>query len=328
MSPIAVDQIPESLGIERPPNQCEFHLTRRTSLCTISKLGRSLIGGPMRRLHLVLLFSAAHCGSGGTQNSSFRLEISSGGGTDLGTQRIAMQAGDTRLIELLVVGAVPGSVTFWAQGLPGFGRLEGPLLTLSPARADQGEYAITLFAKSGNQTASTSLDLVVNRYNSPPRKIENLALGDDHINVRFPMSCPNPNLCTANGTAKLWMATCDPEGDGITIDVEVVVRGRPFSGQPTYSVTTKESFSCPAYWNASVSLPGLVRETSYDFGVRVSDEFGATEGWVQQRGWGFDQGPCTSRLCACYPSGSYCFQDYECCSGVCILDPPPVGHCQ
>jgi len=279
----------------------------------------------MKRLYLVLFISSIHCGTGSTQSSSFRLQIS-GESTDVAVPRITMQGGETRLVQLLVVGAVPGPVTFSAQG-PAFVTLDGPLLTLSPARADQGEYAITVMAKSGSQTASTSLDLVVNRYNSPPRFFaDTVGLGDDRMNGRF--LCPNPSFCTAFGTPKLWLAGCDPEGDGMTMDVEVVIRGHPFSGQPSYSRSTSDVFNCGAgiIWNVTVSLPGLATEQSYDFAVRLTDQFGATNGWVTRPMWGFDQGPCVTRQCACaQPSGIWCEEDYECCSGVCIPNRSPIG---
>ncbi len=279
----------------------------------------------MKRLYLVLFISSIHCGTGSTQSSSFRLQIS-GESTDVVVPRITMQGGETRLVQLLVVGAVPGPVTFSAQG-PAFVTLDGPLLTLSPARADQGEYAITVMAKSGSQTASTSLDLVVNRYNSPPRFFaDTVGLGDDRMNGRF--LCPNPSFCTAFGTPKLWLAGCDPEGDGMTMDVEVVIRGHPFSGQPSYSRSTSAVFNCGAgiIWNVTVSLPGLATEQSYDFAVRLTDQFGATNGWVTRPMWGFDQGPCVTRQCACaQPSGIWCEEDYECCSGVCIPNRSPIG---
>ena len=286
----------------------------------------------MKRLYLVLFISAIHCGTGGTQSSTFRLQIS-GESTDVAASRITMQAGETRLVQLLVVGAVPGSVTFSAEGLPAFGRLDGSILTLSPSRADQGEYAITLIARSGNQTASTSLDLVVNRYNSPPRLFaDTIGFGDGRINGRFQGTCPNPPLCTAFGTPKLWIAGCDPEGDGMTLDVEVVIRGHPFSGHPSYSRSTSDVFNCGAgyFWNVTMSLPGLATEQSYDFALRLSDQFGATNGWVRRPLWGFDQGPCVTRRCACVPSSGWCEQDYECCSGRCIPGgaPPPYGLCQ
>ncbi len=278
---------------------------------------------------VLVLGWAVHCGS---QSSHFQLQISSALSTDVGAPRITMQAGETRLVELLVIGVVPGPVTFSAQGLPAFGGLDGPILTLSPTRADQGEYAITLMAKSGNETASSSLALVVSRYNSPPQAPWEPGLGDERIGARYYPGCPSPETCTANGTPKLWLAACDPEGDGMTMDVEVVLRGQPFSGHPNYSTTTSQSFKCDsgAVWNTTVSLPGLVREQSYDFALRVSDEFGASNGWVHHSWWGFDQGPCATRQCACYPSGIYplCWEDYECCSGVCTSDHLNSGHCQ
>jgi hypothetical protein len=80
---------------------------------------------------------------------------------------------------------------------------------------------------------------------------------------------------------------------------------------------------------------GLTPEISYDFAYRVRDEFGAIggsrysgvvgpDGWISSPRFGFDQGPCTTRQCACLPLPTSppgfhprCGLDLDCCSGVC-----------
>jgi hypothetical protein len=284
----------------------------------------------MRRLHLLLLVSAVHCGT--PSPGRLRLEIASATPSDVAAPRITMRTGETKLVQLLAIGGV-GPVTFAARDLPRFATLQGPILTFSPARPDRGEYAMTLIATSGNETASTPLDLVVERDNTAPRLFEGpvvVHMGDDRIRDRY-MRCPSPVACTAFGTPKLEALGCDAEGDRITFEVEVIRRGQPFSGEPNYAAAANDRCTCSQdpvcyLW---ISLPGLELEQSYDFAVRLSDEFGATEGWVRRLGvLGFDQGPCTTRQCACVPPQWICTQDYECCSGNCVMPGLPPGACE
>jgi hypothetical protein len=147
----------------------------------------------------------------------------------------------------------------------------------------------------GNETASTPLDLIVERYNTAPRLLEGpvvVHMGDDRITDRY-MRCPSPVACTAFGTPKLEVLGCDAEGDRITFEVEVVRRGQPFSGEPNYAAPSNDRCTCSQdpvcyLW---ISLPGLELEQSYDFAVRLTDEFGATAGWVRRRGILSTRGP-------------------------------------
>ena len=270
-----------------------------------------------------------------------------------------LEAGQRVLVQLFVVGTVPAPVTFSAVDLPSFATLDGPLLTLAPSRSAKGTYAIELVATAGNASASSTLNIEVTRFNSPPTRTTNqrVILGDDdgHPDSSHPYLsyyCPNPTLCTAIGVPRLRLEACDAEGDGLLFEVEIVPRGQPFSSKASLSsYVGRDASACSssgddACWGwtggsscASVvmRLRDLAVNQSYDFAIRISDEFGArvasidgssadANGWVRDARWGFDQGPCTTRQCACAPSGGpydfTCAADDWCCSGVCDKSGP------
>src|SRR4051812_45614401 len=106
--------------------------------------------------------------------------------------------------------------------------------------------------------------------------------------------CPSP-WCTVGVDPYLLVYACDAEGDALVADVEVVPRGQPFSRKPTFSGSWPAVYPAPPGGNCAavrVPMPGLTPEQSYDFAVRVSDEFGAvferwysSDGWFQLRSW-------------------------------------------
>jgi hypothetical protein len=294
----------------------------------------------MKAIRLLVLAAALQCGSG-TERANFRLQVSAAGATSGsdGSSRIEMRAGETLVVALLIVGAVPGPVTFTAAHLPPFATLDGPMLKIVPGRVDKGEYEMTLTATAGGNSQSTTLDVVVNRDNKPPflalsaqPPLRTLVFNDD-TGIRG-ATCPGPS-CTAYGTPKLLISVCDEDGDAINVDVEVVPRGRGLSKIPTHSMSFSGPWDFGPCRNVSVPLPGLASEQSYDFALRISDEFGAfagftADGWPDSPSTGFDQGPCTARQCACAPAGtSWCASGVDCCSGVCDLAvPPSITTCQ
>jgi hypothetical protein len=89
-------------------------------------------------------------------------------------------------------------------------------------------------------------------------------------------------------------------------------------------------------------MPGLAPEESYDFALRLSDELGAVavapqagSAWLDHGiyPFGFDQGPCALKACACGPHlGEQCQVDYDCCAGRCFPAPtsanPYLRTCQ
>jgi hypothetical protein len=291
------------------------------------------------RILLTVLFLG--CASGTEQHFHLNLP-SSVSKSDGGVPRLEMRAGEIRVLQLLVVGSVPGPVAISAFNPPPFVTLDGPLVTFAPSRQDAGDYQVTLQATSGSETESVTLLVTVGRFNSAPRWtpfFQAQGFGDDLDGWRF--VCPSPEICTAGPNPFIATYACDAEGDGVVADVEVVPRGQPFAKKTSYSQSFPAIYPPPEGGNCrnfQVRLPGLAPERSYDFAVRVSDEFGAVaqvagspDGWYHTAHEGFDQGPCATRQCACAPSGSHCAIDLDCCSGTCNQTPsgyPPFPRCK
>lgn len=285
------------------------------------------------------LFVAAALGSG-CGESKFQLQLAS---QDIsrapnGASRLEMQAGNALAVQMVVVGAGSGPVTFTADGLPGFAVQKGSLLTLSPRRADAGEYSFTLTATSQGLSSSVPVDLVVTRSNNPPRwlLVNWTGIFSDDKGYRGEGACPGAATCTAYGEPHIQVGTAvDDDGDALRAEVEVVPHGQSFTGTPTFSSPIGSD------GNVTVTFAGLAAGTTYDFAVRLSDEFGAIakpafasqDGWVtSNQSWGFEQGPCTGTQCACLPAGRImCEVGADCCSGVCAPGggaPPGWGACQ
>jgi len=301
----------------------------------------------MKRASFALLVIA--CGS--SQQSHLQLQVtssdSSGMSDDAGAPHVTMTTGQTRLLVLVAVGA-NAPVTYAADHLPAFAVLDGPVLTISPVRADAGEYTLDVTAVSGPESQTVALKLSVQRENTAPTWSTTFwpdrgLMGDE--NGAHIWACPNAATCTIGGTPTLQLAACDAEGDRIVYEVEVVPRGQPFSRRSNTIITTSlPNHTGAVCGTAFVSMPGLVPEQSYDFAVRISDEFGAAapprdhtsnsdlgDGWTFHEGYfGFDKGPCTTKQCACEKSQpyAYCSRADDCCSGVCTANPGGPATCQ
>jgi len=287
---------------------------------------------------LAMSASIAAVSSSCAQESHWKLQLSSSASSASAGDsfRVEMNAGATTLIEMLVVGASSDGVAFRAANLPAFAILRGAELKVTPGRQDAGEYAITVTATVGAESQTAALDLVVQQSNSAPRWSGAFMFGDD---TGLRRDCQSPSTCTSQGTPKLYMTTCDADNDRMIIDVEVVVRGQPFTHAPTHSASIPTGYSDGLARDcafASVSLTDLAVERSYDYAIRVSDEFVAvanvplaSDGWLRRDFFGFDQGPCTTRQCACVASGGTgCAGDpYQCCSGICDTTLLGYGMC-
>jgi len=288
----------------------------------------------MKRICFALLAAAIGCGSGSPTGSGLKLQLSSASATDDSSGRLQMQAGETRTVVLLAIGA-DSAVSFSGHDLPAFASLQGPLLTLSPGRADAGSFSLEFTARSGRESASAMLALDVSRFNTPPTAtLWDMAEGVQNPQERDVMAgvCPGPQTCTVVHPSLRFFLS-DAERDGILVEVEVVPRGQPFTRTATFSAHVDAS--SPGYGDLRIPLFGLTPDVSYDFAYRVRDDFGATseshhfgsaepaDGWTSSPRFGFDQGPCTTRQCACLPStwpnGDHprCTIDLDCCSGVC-----------
>jgi hypothetical protein len=273
------------------------------------------------------------------QEERLKFDLSSFAVTGESTPTVEMQAGEARTIQLIAIGPAGESITFSASNLPEFARLDGALLSLAPSRANAGEYTITIAARTATQSQAADLRVVVRRYNEAPILNDtSIFLGDENVPLRNSLICPGREWCTLYGRAKVYVGVCDGDGDAVTVDVEVVPRGTPFSRSPSVSISApvgrNQNDTCGSGPGqcVCVELPlgDLPPDTSYDFAVRVSDAYGAIgtakyggtqDGWTSSARFGFDEGPCSSDQCACIPSGPksspLCMGAEDCCSLVC-----------
>ncbi|MFL5418484.1 MAG: hypothetical protein ACJ78Y_20960, partial [Myxococcales bacterium] len=185
------------------------------------------------------------------------------------------------------------------------------------------------------EKASTTLDVAVVRPNTAPSL--SIFFADEALHDSG--TCPSPEWCTAVGTPYISVGTRDRDGDAIIVDLEIVRRGDPFSGTPTYSQTVPAAK--PSQQSPLFPLEGLTAGQSYDFAVRACDEFGScaspaelstvsggqgialANGWVTASTLGFEQGPCADEQhCACKPSGTWAMAKDDCCSGTIVWLPP------
>lgn len=262
----------------------------------------------MNRVIVGLLTLAVACGRQATTpaTSSFKLVVP-------GTA-IEMQGGETRQIQLLVIGAEGDQVTFSGQ-LPAFASLTDSLLTLAPRRSDSGEYQIALTATAGGQSTSANLRVIVSVPNTPPNWMPiQTMMGDAKLGVvsNSPfcgnttcMICPSDNCLLANPPS-IYTILCDAERDAVTVDVDVVERGAAFTKNPTYSasgpVGVAQTPNClvgaPDCVCLQVVLTSSTNGASYDFAIRVKDSRGsvtsfsyAPDGWVHLTDWTFNVSP-------------------------------------
>jgi hypothetical protein len=275
----------------------------------------------MKRVFFAMI-AAFGCGG---QTSQFRLSVPSAEFADGQPPTIEMETEQTHVVQFVLVGGVPPNVVFSGINLPSFATMAGSLVTLAPGRGDAGTFVVTVSASDGKHSDVASLRVVVNRGNTAPRwqaSGGSYFFGDD-LGLHFAAYCPGPH-CTAVGTAKVQALVCDDDDDGVTVEVEVVPAGTPFSGRATHSAFASRGTTryCTQQF-VTVPLTGLSPEQSYVFAVRIFDEFGAlanpgndqVDGWFHSTGYRFDQGPCATRQCACIPAGGGCERADQCCSG-------------
>jgi hypothetical protein len=289
-----------------------------------------------RSLAMFLAVTLAGCGprTGGTVNSQqgpLALVVAD--------KPIQVQAGEKIFVQVVAVGRDSDSAVISSPDLPPFATLDGSLLTIAPDRSFQGDYSITIVARTKGDSASAVLHVLVARFNTAPtvRSSPYMFLLIDKNGVRGP-GCPG-SFCTLGEQAGIAVDVCDAERDAVTVELEVVPKGQPFSGVASYSATSAVGVTNCVGLN--VLMPGLAPEQTYAFGLRVRDALGAIatwggslegdDGWVRDPWWYFEQGPCIHSTCACLPSDGLsngptkCWQDVECCSGKCV---PQIWQCQ
>jgi hypothetical protein len=105
--------------------------------------------------------------------------------------------------------------------------------------------------------------------------------------------------CILQRTPFVCFAFDDPDGDNVTMDVEVVRSDDAVTGVPTHRSTDKTGlrWQCGGKM-VEVLMTGLEPGQSYVFAVRIQDALGAPAvwdggmtGWVTGSHWAFVQGP-------------------------------------
>lgn len=245
--------------------------------------------------------------SGGAEEGRLRMVVAD--------SPIILEAGESIVLQLLVIGAGATEAEISSPGLPPFAVLHGSRLRLSPGRSYEGDYSLTFIAKAGSSTASAVLQVTVTRRNTAPSLIGNSPmLGNDRgiygsLDMLPTLLWPRREV---PGTAAIDVVLGDAEGDAVTVDAEIVLKGQPFSGVPTHSVTAPVGVDsdptqhCHAAYDAfhaciQLPFPRLAVGQTYSFALRIRDQLGATatfpgsdklgDGWWTSTYWWFAQGP-------------------------------------
>jgi hypothetical protein len=196
---------------------------------------------------------------------------------------IVLETDHTTVLELLVIGEGADEATISSPDLPPFATLKGSILTLSPTRAFQGDYSLTLVATAGTSTSSAKLQVTVIRFNSAPT-LNGYTLFDS---TGWIDTVYHPWPVTFYGTPVFGMHVADAEGDIVTAEMEVIPAGQVFSAVPTHAATAPvgtDTGVCVENYDAfhaciELELTGLTIGQRYMFAIRVRDSFGASTVW-------------------------------------------------
>jgi hypothetical protein len=133
---------------------------------------------------------------------------------------------------------------------------------------------LTLVATADSSTTSAVLHVTVIRDNTAPTMTPLLmVVGNDQDQAVYRFGLP-VGPCIVHDVSSISLFVQDAEGDDVTVDVEAVVAGEPFSGTPTASMTAPMGIRQSSY--CQVKLPTLVAGHTYQFALRVRDALGAT----------------------------------------------------
>jgi len=265
-----------------------------------------------RSLFSLLVFLAMiDCGGTAAQKSAPNTTLH----MELDADHVEVQAGQTLLVQLVVVGASNRPVSIASRDLPAFATIQDHILRLAPQRADSGDYRITLTATAGADSATATLLVSVLRANTAPRVV-GFVLNGELVPQSFVYESP----------VELDFYVCDDEGDSMRLDLEIVESGAPFTGTPTHSVSVAGPCN-----HAIVSVTNAAPGRAYTFRRRLVDALGA---WscppplfssldglcgLATPGVAFRTGP--DFPYACRPAGASCGSPQKCCgtcdTGVC-----------
>jgi hypothetical protein len=175
------------------------------------------------------------------------------------------------LVVLTALGA-QGDVTFSAEGLPSFARLEGQILRIAPQPGDAGEYTLTLSATDGQRTDSREVQVRVARNNTAPsfgtpifRDYDGTVVGSGSSHT------------TASNTPYAESGSVDKENDDVRLCAEVAPYGTPFTDVPTHVTPWRESRNTYGVFygiDGRLNITGLQVGGRYRLAVWLEDKGG------------------------------------------------------
>jgi hypothetical protein len=152
---------------------------------------------------------------------------------------LQVEAGQTLLIQLIVLGAEGQEVVITGTVLPAFATLEGSLLRLAPGMSTlPGDYPLELTAAAGMESTKATAIVSVHRQNTAPSVSEGWALDGELAKCgcffQFPYLNTNPP-CHYTDDPGYGVMVKDAEGDSFVMEFEVQPEGTAFTGVATHS---------------------------------------------------------------------------------------------
>lgn len=245
---------------------------------------------------------------------------------------VKLMAGETLLVQLLVVGDAAGQAEVTATALPAFAAIDGTIVRLAPSRAvAPGVYHAAFSASAGGQVATAEFDIEVTRFNTNPEmsfqwwsdgaadkytcRIHTPLFGDGLYTAA---DCRFDNPPVARFDFK------DLDHDPVELEFELSATGT-FTGTATHRVTLT-SPSSSEYVSGTITLAGLQNGTTYRIAMRACDVAGGC--WQIPRperaplgnGW-LDVGElkqgCEAGATCGLPTGGGCSAPSDCASRQC-----------
>lgn len=247
---------------------------------------------------------------------------------------VSVEAGQTLLVQVVVLGDDGRQVTLTGQSLPSFATLSGHQLRLAPTREDSpGTYSVTLRASAGTDSATSTLAVTVLRPNTAPW----LGTLDFYEDGHLKCACFYGNFdgdCRFASDPELVSGAWDPEGDHVLVELEFREAGTPLQGVATHSVA--DPYDRASGGLKRLRLAGLASGATYTMALRICDALGACVdrsdsalfttfphaltaldgGWLLVGSVGHSPAPtgCTKGV-----AGQHCSANGDCCSGHCDL---------
>ncbi|MBX7100866.1 MAG: hypothetical protein K1X89_24340 [Myxococcaceae bacterium] len=285
---------------------------------------------------LVLTVLLAACGSlRAPSSSSSALALSLG-------DPVTVEAGQTLLVQVVVLGANGRDVSLAGQSLPSFASVSGHQLRLAPDRGvAPGEYPVSLTATAGAETVTSTLAVTVTRANTPPTLGEITFFEDGHPKCSCFYGDFGTDACRFASQPEVECTANDAENDGIRFEFELRDAGSPLLGVATHSI--RDPYDARSGVRKRLPLDGLAAGGTYTLAIRVCDDFG---GCVTPKsneanslffhsltsldgGWMLVGVVSTSPAapgCQHGATGERCSANGDCCSGSCDLSTTtPVG---